>query len=114
MNGCGSTSVDRVTDDVTKSIAGVARKPMDLDRADVPQGVVHVNAERCKECNMCIVYCPADVLVYSEDTNSKGYHYPVIAEGKSSACVRCEFCDLICPELAIHTTEAGDTDRGEK
>ena len=105
-------SVDRVTNDVTKPVAGVARTPMDLDRAEVPQGVVHVIAERCKECNMCIVYCPAEVLVYSEDINAKGYHYPVIADGKSSACVFCKFCDLICPELAIYTTDADDADGG--
>jgi formate hydrogenlyase subunit 6/NADH:ubiquinone oxidoreductase subunit I len=31
-----------------------------------------------------------------------------VAEGKESDCVHCRFCDLICPELAIFTTEAGD------
>jgi ferredoxin len=81
---------------------------MDLDQASVPSGRVHIIAERCKECSYCIVYCPAEVLVYSEDINSRGYHYPMIAEGKESACVLCKFCDLICPELAIHTTEDGD------
>jgi len=81
---------------------------MDLPLAQVPQGRVHVIAERCKECNFCITYCPTDVLAYSEDINAKGYHYPVVAEGKESACVHCRFCDLICPELAIYTTEVAD------
>jgi 2-oxoglutarate ferredoxin oxidoreductase subunit delta len=93
---------------VTKSIANVARQPMDLPLAQLPQGRVHVIAERCKECNFCVTYCPTEVLVYSEDINSKGYHYPVVAEGKESACVHCRFCDLICPELAIFTTEIAD------
>ena len=86
---------------------------MDLDQAGVPRGVVHVIRDRCKECSYCIVYCPAQVLVYSEEINPKGYHYPIIAEGKESACVLCKYCDLICPELAIHTTEAGSEEQVE-
>ena len=86
---------------------------MDLGQASTPQGVVHVITERCKECNFCINYCPAEVLEYSEEINPRGYHYPVVAEGKESACVLCKFCDLVCPELAIHTTEAG-AEKGDK
>lgn len=88
------------------------RKPMDLAQVGVPRGDVHIIIERCKECSYCIVYCPEDVLVYSKETNSRGYHYPMIAEGKDTACVLCKFCDLMCPELAIHTTDAGDEGQG--
>jgi len=93
---------------LTKSVANEKRQPMDLSTAQVPRGRVHVIAARCKECSFCINYCPAEVLVYSDDINAKGYHYPVVAEDKQSACVHCRFCDLICPELAIFTTEAAD------
>ena len=87
----------------------IARQPMDLDRARVSQGTVHVIDERCKECSYCIQYCPAGVLEYSTDINARGYHFPVIVDGKESACVLCKFCDLICPEFAIFTTgEAGE------
>ncbi len=86
------------------------RTPMDLHLAQVPIGRVHIIAERCKQCDFCITYCPTDVLEYSEDINAKGYHYPVVAEGKESACIRCKFCDLICPELAIYTTDADESD----
>ncbi len=78
---------------------------MDVARAQVPLGRVHVIVERCKQCNFCIDYCPTSVLEYSADTNAKGYHYPVVAAGKDMSCVNCRFCDLICPELAIYTTE---------
>jgi 2-oxoglutarate ferredoxin oxidoreductase subunit delta len=37
--------------------------------------------------------------------NAKGYHYPVVAEGKEQACVDCDFCKLVCPEFAIYTEE---------
>ena len=83
---------------------------MDLPRALVPEGEVHVITERCKECSYCIEYCPRGVLEYSSDTNAKGYHYPVVAADKTSACIYCRFCDLICPELAIYTTDARAAD----
>jgi len=85
-----------------------SRQPMDLPHARVPQGNVHVITERCKECSYCIAYCPTQVLVYSEETNAKGYHFPIIAQDKAASCVYCKFCDLICPELAIFTTPVDD------
>ncbi len=88
----------------------ISRQPMDLADAQVPRGEVHVIADRCKQCNYCITYCPTDVLVYTTHTNSRGYRYPQVADGKESACVRCRFCDLICPELAIFTTDATDAE----
>lgn len=91
-------------------LKNAARQPIDLASAKVPVGRVHVIAERCKQCNFCINYCPTDVLEYSDEINAKGYHYPVVVKGKEMSCVHCKFCDLICPELAIFTTEleAGD------
>lgn len=86
------------------------RTPMDLPLARVPAGRVHVIAARCKQCDYCISYCPTKVLAYSENINAKGYHYPIVAEGKESACIYCKFCDLICPELAIFTSEAADAE----
>ena len=84
----------------------IPRQPMDLDRAGTPRGQVHVIRERCKECSYCIEYCPADVLSYSTAINSRGYHFPIVAEDKAEACILCKFCDAICPELAIYTTDA--------
>ena len=100
-----------VEEGLTKPVGNAGRQPMDLPLAQVPQGQVHIIAERCKECGFCIRYCPTDVLVYSEAVNAKGYHYPTVAEGKESACVHCRFCDLICPELAIYTTESTDEEQ---
>jgi len=94
-----------------KSVGYVRRQPMDLSLAQVPVGRVHVIAERCKECGFCIDYCPTDVLIYSDDINAKGYHYPIVAAGQESACVHCRFCDLLCPELAIYTTEVPDDEK---
>ncbi len=81
------------------------RKPLDADSVTVPHGQVFVIPERCKGCRFCIDFCPEQVLAESDGMNAKGYHYPVVAAGKESACVHCGFCKLICPEFAIYTEE---------
>jgi len=93
---------------LNKTSKKIQRQPMDRHLAQVPEGRVHVIVERCKECNFCITYCPTKVLEYSEDTNARGYRYPVVAAGKESSCILCRFCDMICPELAIFTTDVCD------
>ncbi len=86
-------------------VATQYRRPLDSDRVPVPIGQVFVIAERCKGCNFCVEFCPEEVLVESTDMNAKGYHYPVVAPGKESACINCAFCKLVCPEFAIYTEE---------
>ena len=82
-----------------------ARTPLDLERMTVPRGQVFIIPERCKGCEICIRFCPQEVLQVSTGTNPKGYHYPEIAPGKEAACVHCQFCSLVCPEFAIFTLE---------
>jgi 2-oxoglutarate ferredoxin oxidoreductase subunit delta len=81
------------------------RRPLDHAKFRVPRGQVYTIPNRCKGCDFCIEFCPEDVLVASPNLNAKGYHYPVVAEGKEDACVNCGFCRLICPEFSIYTEE---------
>jgi len=80
-----------------------ARTPLNLESLTVPRGQVFIIPERCKGCEICVRFCPKDVLQVSEQTNAKGYHYPDIAPGKAGECVNCQFCTLVCPEFAIYT-----------
>lgn len=82
------------------------RRPLNLHQLVTPRGKVFLIQERCKECLMCIEFCPEGVLRISEERNNKGYHYPEIVPGKENSCVHCEFCTLVCPEYAIFTLEA--------
>ena len=83
----------------------LTRKPLDSATVRVPVGQVYVISERCKGCRFCVEFCPELVLVESDGMNSKGYHYPVVAEGKEQACVHCGFCNIVCPDFAIYTEE---------
>ena len=65
-----------------------------------------IDADRCKGCELCIHFCPQNILETSSGMNAKGYHYPIIAPGKENDCIHCEFCTLICSEFAIFTLPA--------
>ena len=81
------------------------RQPLDKATITIPRGRIYIIPERCKGCRFCIDFCPRDVLVETSDMNSRGYHYPIIAEGKEEECVACQFCSILCPEFAIYTEE---------
>ncbi len=50
------------------------RTPLNLDRMVVPRGRVFLIPGRCKGCNICIQFCPRDVLQESKGQNAKGPH----------------------------------------
>jgi 2-oxoglutarate ferredoxin oxidoreductase subunit delta len=82
-----------------------ARSPVDSETVVIPQGQVYIIPERCKECKICIEFCPRQILQASSEINLKGYHYPEVKPGMEHSCVHCEFCTMVCPEFAIFTLE---------
>jgi 2-oxoglutarate ferredoxin oxidoreductase subunit delta len=80
------------------------RIPLDHDDVKIPHGEITIIPARCKGCEICLTYCPRDVLTISAEFNAKGYHYPRAARG--SDCVACGLCQIMCPEFAIYVTEA--------
>lgn len=88
---------------IKKMYLELKRRP--LEEKPKPTGQVYVVKDRCKECSYCWEYCPEDVLEISDSINSKGYHFPMIADGKDNACVLCNMCANICPEFAIFTKD---------
>jgi len=81
------------------------RQPIDFQQATIPRGSVYLIPERCKECDICIQFCPQNILKKSTMSNKKGYHFPEIIPGEEDNCVHCQFCSLVCPEFAIFTRE---------
>jgi NAD-dependent dihydropyrimidine dehydrogenase PreA subunit len=59
-----------------------------------PRGEVRIYATWCKGCQICVEFCPTNVLAM----HPNGNHPIVVAEEK---CTACHFCDTHCPDLAI-------------
>ena len=64
-----------------------------------PRGTVTINAELCKGCGFCIEFCPSEVLAFSAEFNTKGYHPPNAVNPE--ACTGCDLCGVYCPDFAI-------------
>lgn len=67
--------------------------------ATVQQGVVDIDAERCKGCELCVFECPAHTLSLSQDVNLKGFRHSV--QLHADRCIGCASCALICPDGCI-------------
>jgi len=88
-----------------------ARTPLDISQITIPHGQVYLIPERCKGCEVCVHFCPQNVLSISDERNAKGYRIPMVTNGVADMCVHCGFCTLVCPEFAIFTLPInGDQD----
>jgi len=57
-----------------------------------------VDNEKCLRDSLCILECPARILVLEEDG-------PVLVEGGEELCIRCGHCVAVCPEAALSIGE---------
>lgn len=60
---------------------------------------VTIDDQLCKGCSLCISVCPTDSLSLSKLANPKGYFSAV--QHAPNACIGCNKCALMCPEIAI-------------
>ncbi len=67
--------------------------------ATVQQGVVDIDAERCKGCELCVYECPAHTLKLSDDVNHRGYKHST--QVRPDQCIGCASCALVCPDGCI-------------
>ena len=54
---------------------------------------ITINRTRCKQCEICIAFCPKKVLVPDEDKTPVAEHADV--------CIGCKLCEMRCPEMAV-------------
>jgi 2-oxoglutarate ferredoxin oxidoreductase subunit delta len=59
------------------------------------RGLLRVNVNECKGCELCVEACPPHVIAMSESLNHYGYRTAVyLGEG----CTACGICFMVCPE----------------
>ena len=61
--------------------------------------MIEIDENLCKGCDICIDFCPLEVLATSETINRRGYYPPVAT--KEDMCIGCRLCELLCPEFSI-------------
>ena len=54
---------------------------------------ISINEALCKQCGICVEFCPKKVL--ANDANGQAKVVDL------EACTGCLMCELLCPELAI-------------
>lgn len=60
---------------------------------------IHVIADRCKECGLCINICPTSVLERGDEYNRRGFRYTI--SKRAEKCIGCKLCEWTCPDFAI-------------
>jgi 2-oxoglutarate ferredoxin oxidoreductase subunit delta len=65
---------------------------------------IKVVTEICDGCELCVEFCPCDVLAIDLDAfNSRMLHYVKVIDLDS--CTGCKQCERICPTVSIFVIE---------
>lgn len=63
------------------------------------KGTIVISSELCKGCELCMSFCPKNVISQSNKLNAAGYQWAVFND--NGECTGCAICALVCPEVAI-------------
>lgn len=58
---------------------------------------VEVNTKYCKGCEICVQFCPKDVLIVNDRQKAEVQNV--------EACTGCISCEIYCPDFAIRVRE---------
>lgn len=61
------------------------------------RGTVLIQSDRCKGCQLCVHFCPQQVLHLADHYNNHGYH-PVVLDESTHLCTGCAVCAIVCPD----------------
>ena len=64
------------------------------------KGMIVINEDRCKGCELCDEACPRDVLRLADGRfNAKGYQPVEVVDMEQ--CTGCVVCAIICPDIVF-------------
>ena len=65
--------------------------------------------DKCKGCELCVSFCPKNVLALDSAVNAKGYHPACVV--RQEDCIGCASCALMCPDccISIYELEEGES-----
>lgn len=73
------------------------------DKKEKRTYILRIDKEKCKGCQLCIEFCPKDVLELSMNLNKKGSKYSIMVHPND--CIGCRVCVLMCPDICIELFE---------
>ena len=63
-----------------------------------------IDSEQCDGCELCLSFCPKDLIEISEDKfNSRMLHYAIVV--KPEECAGCGQCERVCPTVSLYILE---------
>jgi 2-oxoglutarate ferredoxin oxidoreductase subunit delta len=74
-----------------------AEKPQSKSRRRLPRGRVTIFPNWCKGCELCVTFCPTQVLAQGPDAR--------VIVAHPEKCTACRWCELHCPDFAIFVTD---------
>jgi 2-oxoglutarate ferredoxin oxidoreductase subunit delta len=63
------------------------------------KGYIKIKKNLCKECHLCIHFCPQGHIMPSSEFNAQGYRPVTVNDEKK--CNGCAICATMCPDVAI-------------
>jgi 2-oxoglutarate ferredoxin oxidoreductase subunit delta len=66
---------------------------------NMKKGYIEINQELCKGCEICMAFCPKDMISPSGNLNSSGYMPASFTD--DGECTGCAICALVCPDVVI-------------
>ena len=80
------------------------RKPILPPPSADKEYVVTIFPEQCDGCELCVEFCPTDVLEIDKEAYNSRMLHPAVAV-KPDDCVGCQQCERLCPSVSIFVTE---------
>ncbi|MFV2015866.1 MAG: ferredoxin family protein [Candidatus Heimdallarchaeota archaeon] len=76
-------------------------KAKDISEITGETTTILIQNQLCKGCELCVTFCPEDILEMGTELNTKSYFFPHAIPNKEANCKQCRNCERVCPELSI-------------